>query len=88
MPGEFIDVGTVLRAVEVGERFSSARPGHNPDHPLMSGGVIESYSSFRTKHDAPVFGRGRYALCDAGQVTAIGPPFDPVAPLMGAGEKM
>ena len=22
------------------------------------------------------------------QVTAIGPPFDPVAPLMGAGEKM
>jgi hypothetical protein len=38
-----IDVGTVLRAVEAGERFSSARPGHNPDHPLMSGGVIESY---------------------------------------------
>jgi hypothetical protein len=34
-------------------------------------------------------GRGRGA---AGpyrvQVTAIGPPFDPVAPFMGAGEKM
>jgi hypothetical protein len=38
-----IDVGTVLRATEAGQRFSSARPGHNPDHPLMSGGVIESY---------------------------------------------
>ena len=38
-----IDVGTVLQAVELGERFSSARPGHNPDDPLMSGGVIESY---------------------------------------------
>lgn len=38
-----IDVGTVLHAVEAGERFSNARPGHNPDHPLMSGGVIESY---------------------------------------------
>jgi hypothetical protein len=38
-----IDVRTVLRATEAGERFSSARPGHNPDHPLMSGGVIESY---------------------------------------------
>jgi len=38
-----IDVGTVLRAVEIGQRFSTPRPGHNPDHPRMSGGVIESY---------------------------------------------
>lgn len=40
---EVIDVGTVLHAVEVGQRFSKPRPGHNPDDPLMSGGVIESY---------------------------------------------
>jgi hypothetical protein len=38
----------------------------------------------------PLFVRGAFrdVLSDAGQVTAIGPPFDPVAPLMGAGEKM
>ena len=33
-------------------------------------------------------GAPRYAFRDAPQVTAIGPPFDPVPPLIGAGEKM
>jgi len=38
-----IDVGTVLHAVELGQPFGNPRPGHNPNDPLMSGGIIESY---------------------------------------------
>lgn len=37
------DVRNVLRAVETGESFNSARPGHDPDDPVMNGGIIESY---------------------------------------------
>ena len=33
-------------------------------------------------------GAFRFMRCEMPQVIAIGPPFDPVAPLIGAGEKM